>query len=45
MAPELPDVVDQMSGAYEKWWTEVLPHVHRKAKDPRWSQEYQPPPK
>ncbi len=35
-----PKIVDEMSGAYEKWWKEVFPHIHRTADDPIWSQDY-----
>jgi arylsulfatase A-like enzyme len=42
LASEFPEIVHTMSGAYEEWWTEVLPHIHREAEDPRWSQDYKP---
>ena len=42
LGAEFPEIIDKMSGAYEKWWTEVLPHIHRVAEDPRWSQDYNP---
>ena len=42
LASELPETVHKMSGAYEEWWQEVFPHIHRKAEDPRWSQDYKP---
>jgi len=42
LASEFPEKVDNMSGAYEEWWTEVLPYIHRVAEDPRWSQDYIP---
>ena len=45
LASEFPEIVHKMSGAYEKWWAEVLPHIHRVAEDPRWSQDYKPPQK
>jgi arylsulfatase A-like enzyme len=42
LASEFPEIVDKMSEAYEKWWTEVLPYIQREADDPRWSQDYKP---
>jgi hypothetical protein len=45
LASKFPEIVIKMSGVYEKWWTEVLPHIHREAEDPRWSQDYKPPEK
>ena len=45
LASVFPEVVDKMSGAYEQWWKEVLPHTYRVAEDPRWSQDYVPPQK
>ncbi|MCP4309666.1 MAG: arylsulfatase [Bacteroidetes bacterium] len=42
LATEFPEIVYNMSEAYEKWWTEVLPYIHRVAEDPRWSQDYKP---
>lgn len=42
LASEFPEIVQKMSGTYEQWWTEVFPHIHREAEDPRWSQDYEP---
>lgn len=38
LAGKFPEIVDKMSGVYEKWWTEVVPYIYRVAEDPRWSQ-------
>lgn len=40
LADRFPEIVEKMSLGYEKWWQEVLPLIQRKAKDPRWSQNY-----
>jgi arylsulfatase A-like enzyme len=42
LASEFPEIVQKMSGTYEQWWTEVFPHIHREAEDPRWSQDFKP---
>jgi len=42
LAVKFPEIVNEMSGAYEKWWTEVFPYIHREAKDPWWSQDFKP---
>ncbi len=42
LAVKFPEIVDKMSAAYEKWWIEVFLHIHRKAEDPRWSQDFNP---
>ena len=42
LAVKFPEIVNKMSGAYEKWWTEVFPYIHREAEDPRWSQDFKP---
>jgi len=40
LALRFPEIVFKMSEAYEKWWTEVYPYIHREAEDPRWSQDF-----
>jgi arylsulfatase len=40
IASNFPEIFDEMSGVYEQWWTEVFPHIQRKAKDPSWSQDF-----
>ena len=42
LASEFPELVQKLSGTYEQWWSEVFPHMHREAEDPRWSQDYTP---
>jgi len=42
LTSEFPGIVHKMSEAYEKWWVEVFPYIHRVAKDLRWSQDYEP---
>lgn len=41
LAAKYPGVADNMAKAYENWWKKVFPYIHREAKDPRWSQDYQ----
>jgi arylsulfatase A-like enzyme len=40
LSAKYPEIVENMSKSYEIWWKEVFPHIHRKATDPWWSQDY-----
>jgi arylsulfatase A-like enzyme len=40
LAEKYPEILESLSGTYEKWLGQVFPHIQGEALDPWWSQDY-----